>query len=110
MTYFVILIVGSTTQEEKVILTLWLKSIVQHKFLYFETFWSLEIVEKRVVNNKSTADFRLVSTLKSQIVPFMAYLKHKVATQVRFDLLNLILMLSSKAYTEVRLVFNFIEL
>ena len=110
MTYFVILIVGSTTPEEKVILTLWLKSIVQLTFLYFETFWSLEIVEKRVVNNKSTADFGLVSTLKSQIVPFMAYLKHKVATQVRFDLLNLILMLSSKAYTEVRLVFNFIEL
>ena len=57
MTYFVILIVGSTTPEEKVILTaLWLKSIFIQTFLYFETFWSLEIVEKRAVNNKSTAE------------------------------------------------------
>ena len=67
MTYFVILIVGSTAQEEKVILTLWLKSIVQLTFLYFETFWSLEIVEKRAVNNKSTTDFRLVSTFKAKL-------------------------------------------
>ena len=56
MTYFVILIVGSTTPEEKVILTLWLKSVFIQTFLYFETFWSLEIVEKRAVNNKSTAE------------------------------------------------------
>lgn len=68
MTYFVILIVGSTTPEEKVILTaLWLKSIFIQTFLYFETFWSLEIVEKRAVNNKSTTDFRLVSTFKAKL-------------------------------------------
>ena len=67
MTYFVILIVGSTTQEEKVILTLWLKGVFIQTFLYFETFWSLEIVEKRAVNNKSTTDFRLVSTFKAKL-------------------------------------------
>ena len=70
MTYFVILIVGSTAQEEKVILTLWLKSIVQHKFLYFETFWSLEIVEN---NNKSTAANLLTLTCFYFLKPNYAF-------------------------------------
>ena len=70
VTYFVILIVGSTAQEEKVILTLWLKSIVQHKFLYFETFWSLEIVEN---NNKSTAANLLTLTCFYFLKPNYAF-------------------------------------